>query len=274
MQARIADIDIHYEVTGQGVHLGMWEPQVQALSQHFTLSHSLAVHLGMWEPQVQALSQHFTVLRYDTRGHGGTSAPAGPYTLEQLVADAHGLLQHLGITRTHWLGLSMGGMIGQALAIRHPEVLDRVVLADTTGQVPAAGAAMWADRARIARSEGMAALEQPTLSRWFTEPFRLAQPALMERVGAMIRGTAVEGYAGCCAAIAGTDTLAALASLKLPVLVMVGDQDAATPPAAAEAIARAWPGAGFVVIEGASHLSNLEQAGVFNEAVLGFLRAA
>ncbi len=105
--------------------------------------------------------------------------PQAPYTLDQLADDAHGLLQHLGIARTHWLGLSMGGMIGQTLAIRHPEVLDRVVLADTTGRVPAAGAAMWADRVRIARSEGMQALEQPTLARWFTEPFRAAQPALM-----------------------------------------------------------------------------------------------
>jgi 3-oxoadipate enol-lactonase len=260
MHARIADIDIHYEVTGQGPWL--------------TLFHLLAVHLGMWDPQVEVLSRHFTVLRYDTRGHGGTSVPAGPYTLDQLVGDVHGLLQHLGITRTHWLGLSMGGMIGQALALRHPEVLDRVVLADTTGQVPAAGAAMWADRVRIARTEGMAALEQPTLSRWFTEPFRLAQPAVMAQVGAMIRGTAVEGYAGCCAAIAATDTLASLAALKMPALVMVGDQDAATAPAAAEAIARHWPGAKLVVIPGASHLSNVEQAGVFNEAVVGFLGGA
>ena len=259
MHARIADIDVHYEVTGQGPWL--------------TLSHSLAVHLGMWAPQVQALSQHFTVLRYDTRGHGATSAPPAPYTLDRLADDAHGLLQHLGVARTHWLGLSMGGMIGQVLAIRHPEVLDRVVLADTTGQVPPAGAALWADRVRIARSDGLQALEQPTLSRWFTEPFRLAQPALMAQVGAMIRGTPVEGYAGCCAAIATTDTLAALATQRSPALVIVGDQDAATPPAAAEAIARHWPGAQLVVLADASHLSNLEQPAAFNEAVLGFLRA-
>ena len=259
MHARIADIDVHYEVTGQGPWL--------------TLSHSLAVHLGMWAPQVQALSQHFTVLRYDTRGHGNTSAPPAPYTLDRLADDAHGLLQHLGIARTHWLGLSMGGMIGQTLAIRYPEVLDRVVLADTTGHVPPAGAAMWADRVRIARNEGLQALVQPTLSRWFTEPFRQAQPGLMEQVGAMIRDTSVEGYAGCCAAIATTDTLAALATQRSPALVIVGDQDAATPPAAAEAIARHWPGAKRVVLADASHLSNLEQPAAFNEAVLAFLCA-
>ena len=260
LQARIADIDVRYEVRGQGPWL--------------TLSHSLAVHGGMWAPQIDALARHFTVLNYDTRGHGGTSAPPAPYTLEQLADDAHGLLQHLGVTRTHWLGLSMGGMIGQTLALRHPEVLDRVVLADTTGQVPAAGAAMWADRVRIARSEGMQALCQPTLSRWFTEPFLKAQPALMEKIGAMIAATPVEGYAGCCAAIATTDTLARLAAQRSPALVIVGDQDAATPPAAAEAIARHWPGAKLRVIADASHLSNIEQAAVFNAAVLDFLTAA
>ena len=259
MHARIADIDVHYEITGQGPWL--------------TLSHSLAVHLGMWDAQMQALSQHFTVLRYDTRGHGSTSVPPAPYTLEQLTDDAHGLLQHLGVARTHWLGLSMGGMIGQMLAIRHPEVLDRVVLADTTGQVPAAGAAMWADRVRIARSEGLQALEQATLSRWFTEPFRAAQPALMAQVGAMIRATPVEGYAGCCAAIATTDTLAALKTQTARALVIVGDQDVATPPAAAQAIAAHWPGAQLVVIADASHLANIEQPAVFTDAVLGFLTA-
>ncbi len=259
MHARIGDIDVHYEISGQGPWL--------------TLSHSLAVHLGMWEPQVQDLSQHFRLLRYDTRGHGASSAPPAPYTLAQLADDAHGLLLHLGIARTHWLGLSMGGMIGQTLAIRHPEILDRVVLADTTGQVPAAGAAMWADRVHLARSEGLQALEQPTLSRWFTEPFRQAEPALMAQVGAMISATPVEGYAGCCAAIAATDTLAGLAAMRSRALVIVGDQDAATPPAAAEAIAAHWPGAQLVVIPSASHLSNMEQPAAFTSAVLSFLTA-
>jgi 3-oxoadipate enol-lactonase len=259
MQAQIADIDVHYEITGQGPWL--------------TLSHSLAAHLGMWEPQIEALSRHFTLLRYDTRGHGGTTATAAPYTLDQLADDAHALLQHLGVARTHWLGLSMGGMIGQMLAIRHPEVLDRVVLADTTGQMPAAGAALWGDRVRIARSEGLQALEQPTLSRWFTDPYRLAHPEVMADVGAMIRNTSVEGYAGCCAAIATTDTLAALKHQRSPALVIVGEQDQATPPAAAAAIASHWPGARLVVLPDAAHLANIEQAAAFNDAVLDFLTA-
>jgi 3-oxoadipate enol-lactonase len=257
MHARIADIDVHYEITGQGPWL--------------TLSHSLATHLGMWEPQLESLGRHFTLLRYDTRGHGGTSATASPYSLNQLADDAHALLVHLGIARTHWLGLSMGGMIGQVLAIRHPEVLDRVVLADTTGQVPAAGAALWNDRRRIARTEGLQALEQPTLERWFTKPYREAQPALMASIGAMIRNTTVEGYAGCCAAIAMTNTLAVLVQQRSPALVIVGDQDQATPPSAAQAIVDHWPGARLVVLPDAAHLANIEQAAAFNAAVLDFL---
>lgn len=259
MHARIGDLDVHYTVSGRGPWL--------------TLSHSLATHLGMWAPQVEALGAHFTVLRYDTRGHGASGAPPAPYTLEQLADDAHGLLQHLGIARTHWLGLSMGGMVGQMLALRHPAVLDRVVLADTTGQVPAAGAALWAERARLARSEGLASLVPGTLERWFTAPFRAAEPGLMAEVGDMIAGTPVEGYAGCCAAIATTNTLSALAAVRSAALVLVGEHDAATPPAAARALAEHWPGAQLKLIADASHLANLEQPRAFNEAVLGFLHA-
>ena len=257
MKARIGDIDIHFEITGQGPWI--------------TLSHSLAAHSGMWAQQVHVLSAHFTVLCVDTRGHGGTDAPAGPYALEQMADDVHGLLAHLGVSRTHWLGLSMGGMIGQVLALRHPEVLDRVILADTSARGVPDAARMWAERAQAARVGGMAALVQPTLARWFTEPFRQAHPEVMAQVGAMIAGTPVEGYAGCCAAIAGLDTLDRLPELRHPALVMVGEQDAGTPPAMAAAITARWPGARLAVLPDAAHLANLEQPGAFNREVLDFL---
>ncbi len=259
MKARVGDIDIHYEISGQG-------PWV-------TLSHSLAAHGGMWAPQVEALSAHFTVLNMDTRGHGQTDAPPGPYSLEQLADDAHGLLAHLGVARTHWLGLSMGGMIGQVLALRHPEVLDRVVLADTTGQGAPNAVQMWTERAHAARASGMAALVEPTLARWFTEPFRQREPGLMAQIGAMIAGTPVEGYAGCCAAIAGVSTLDRLHRLHHPALVLVGEQDLGTPPAMAQRIVDCWTGARLQVLTNAAHLPNLEQAEAFNREVLGFLRA-
>lgn len=259
MHARIGDIDIHYSISGQGPWL--------------TLSHSLATTMEMWQPQGAALGEHFTLLRYDTRGHGGTSAPPGPYTLAQLADDVRGLLQHLGIERTHWLGLSMGGMVGQTLAIRHPGLLGRVVLADTTGQMPPGAAQLWAERIATARSAGMRALVQPTLERWFTAPYRAAQPAEMARIAAMIEATPVDGYAGCCAAIATTDTLAGLRRQRSPALVIVGEQDLGTPPAAAQAIASHWPGAQLVQLPDAAHLANIEQAAAFNAAVLGFLTA-
>jgi 3-oxoadipate enol-lactonase len=260
MQARIQDLTVHYDISGAGPWL--------------VLSHSLATTLDMWQPQVQRLAQHFTVLRYDTRGHGQTSAPSAPYTLDQLADDAVDLMQHLGIAQAHWLGLSMGGMIGQTVALRHPQRLDKVVLADTTGQVPPAGAQLWADRVRTARTEGMQALVQPTLSRWFTDPYRAAQPDLMARIGEMISRTPVEGYAGCCAAIAATNTLSELARVRSSALVIVGDQDQATPPSAAKALAEHWPGAQLVVLPGAAHLANIEQAEAFNAAVLKFLTEA
>lgn len=260
MHADINGLDVHYQISGQGPWL--------------MLSHSLATNLDMWQPQLQALGQHFTLLRYDTRGHGSTAAPPAPYSLDQLAADARGLLQHLGITRTHWLGLSMGGMVGQTLAIQNPELLDRVVLADTTGQMPAAAAALWAERVHTARTQGLQALEQPTLARWFTDAFRAAQPEQMEHIGAMIRSTPVEGYAGCCAAIATTHTLPHLKHMRSPALVIVGEQDLGTPVAASEAIVQHWPGARLHVLPHASHLSNVEQPEAFNHAVIDFLTAA
>ena len=259
MKATIAGIEMHYEVSGQGPWL--------------MLSHSLAANLHMWEPQMQALQQHFTVLRYDTRGHGQTQATPAPYTLDQLADDAFALLQHVGAQRAHWVGLSLGGMIGQTLAIRHPACLDRVVIADSTGKAAPNAAQMWGDRAATARSQGMAALVQPTLSRWFTEPFAKAHPDLRQQVGDMIAHTPVEGYAGCCAAISDIDTLAGLQQLKHPGLVLVGDQDMATPVAMSAQIHEHWPGSQLQHITDAAHLANMQQPEAFTQALLNFLRS-
>ncbi len=236
-----------------------------------TLSHSLGADLSMWAPQLQALADRYTVLAYDIRGHGASSVPPGPYTLEQLADDAYALLRHLGVTRTHWVGLSLGGMIGQVLALRRPEVLDRVVLADTNAQVPPAGQAMWTERAALARRDGMAALVEATLDRWFTPDFANRDPLTRQRVGEQIAATPVEGYVACCNAICGLNTLEQLPGLAHPALVMVGEQDQATPVAMSRLIAQAWPGAELVVLPGAAHLSNLEQPEAFNRALLRFL---
>ena len=166
MKLDVDDITVHYTIEGEGPWI--------------TLSHSLACNLGMWDEQMPVLTRKYKVLRYDTRGHGETSAPSGDYTLEQLADDAKGLLDALGIRRTHWVGLSMGGMIGQTFALKYHGVFQSMVLADTTSRRAPDAAKLWGDRIKIAREQGMAPLIEPTLARWFTEPYRMSHPHVME----------------------------------------------------------------------------------------------
>jgi 3-oxoadipate enol-lactonase len=225
----------------------------------------------MWQPQLAALEKRFTVLRFDTRGHGGTDAPAGAYTFDQLADDVLGLLDALQVERTHFCGLSMGGMIGQHLALKAPQRIDRLVLADTTSRMPAEAQPLWAERIRIAQEQGMAAHVQPTLERWFTAPYRAAHPEVMERIGSLICSTPPAGYVGCAHAIAGIDITGRLSAIQAPTLVIVGRDDVGTPPAMSEAMAAAIPGARLEIISEASHLSSIEQADAFNRLLLDFL---
>ena len=158
MKLKANGIDINYEIEGDG-------PVV-------TFSHSLACNLSMWDEQVRALKGRYRVLRFDTRGHGQTGAPAGAYTLEQLADDLKGLLDGLAITATHFVGLSMGGMIGQIFALKHPAMVQSLVLCDTTSRYPAAAAPIWEERIKAVGAKGMEPMVAPTLERWFTAPFR------------------------------------------------------------------------------------------------------
>jgi len=260
MKVKSNGVEIHYEIEGDGPWL--------------TMSHSLACDLHMWDPQMPVLVKRFKVLRFDTRGHGQSSAPAGDYTLEQLADDVKGLLDHLKITRTHWAGVSMGGMIGQAFALKYPGVFQSMVLADTTSRRPPEAAKMWGDRVATAREQGMDALVESTLARWFTEPYRKARPDVMKRIGDGIRNTPVAGFAGCCHAISKVDYLDRLKEIRCPALVMVGEHDHGTPPEAARVIQQNLPVSELKIISSAAHLSNIEQAEVFNEAMIGFLSEA
>lgn len=236
-----------------------------------TMSHSLACNLSMWDPQMAELKKHYKVLRFDTRGHGASSAPPGPYTLEQMADDVHGLFNALGIKQTHWAGLSMGGMIGETYALKYPGVFRSMILADTTSRRPPNAAQMWGDRIRMAREKGMEALVEGTLGRWFTEPYRKAHPDVMARIGNDIRNTPVEGFAGCCDAIAKIDVLDRLKEIDCPAFVIVGDQDHGTPPEMARQIHANLRGSELLIIESAAHLSNVEQAGIFTRAMTDFL---
>jgi 3-oxoadipate enol-lactonase len=260
MKVKANGIDIRYEIEGEGPWL--------------TMSHSLACNLHMWDPQMPALVRKFKVLRFDTRGHGQSGAPEGDYTLEQLADDVKGLLDALSIRHTHFAGLSMGGMIGQAFALKYPGVFQSMVLADTTSRRPPEAAKMWGDRIQIARTQGMEALVESTLARWFTEPYRNSRKEVMKRIGDDIRNTPVAGFAGCCHAISKVDYLDRLKEIRIPALVIVGEHDHGTPPEAARVIHQNLAGSEFKMIPSAAHLSNVEQAETFNEAMLGFLGRA
>ncbi|MEX2147770.1 MAG: 3-oxoadipate enol-lactonase [Candidatus Rokuibacteriota bacterium] len=236
-----------------------------------TLSHSLATDLSMWDPTVPALKDRFRVLRYETRGHGRTDAPKGAYTLDQLADDALGLLNALGIERTHWVGLSMGGMIGQTLALKAPQVFASLSLCDTSSRVPADAKPAWQDRIRTAESQGMEPLVEPTLARWFTEPFRNSRKDVIGAVATMIRNTPPAGYAGCCHAISALDLTDRIHAIKMPAIAIVGEDDPGTPVAAHKVIHERIAGCRLEVIPRAAHLSNIEQPDAFNTVLTSFL---
>jgi len=235
------------------------------------LSHSLGSSLAMWDPQMEVLRTHFSVLRYDTRGHGGTDAPPGDYTLDQLVTDAVGLLDALGIDRVHWVGLSMGGMIAQGLALQHADRLQSLVLCDTAARIPSEAQPVWQERIDAARRNGMQPLAQPTLERWFTPAYLAENPPGVALIRRHFLATPVAGYIGCSQAIRGLDYLEQLPAVRTPTLIIVGEEDLGTPVAAAEAIHRQIKGSQLVVIPSAAHLSNVEQAEAFNRALIPFL---
>jgi 3-oxoadipate enol-lactonase len=236
-----------------------------------TLSHSLATDLSMWEPQVPELARRYRVLRYDIRGHGDTDVPEGVYTLEQLGDDARGLLGALGIARTHWIGLSLGGMVGQVLALECPELIASLCLCDTTSRVPAEGRPLWAERIKTAMTRGMEPLVEALVARWFTAGFVAAGGGVVERARAMILRTPSAGYAGCAHAISMLDLTDRISAIDRPTLVVVGDEDQSTPVAASRVISDRIQGSDLVVIEAASHLSNLERPREFTKAILEFL---
>ena len=253
-------IDINYTVEGEGPWL--------------TMSHSLACNLHMWDEEAKRLSRRYKVLRYDTRGHGASGAPAGAYTLELLADDLHGLLQALGVSSTHFVGLSMGGMIGQTYALKYPGRFKSLALCDTTSRYPAEAAGVWTERIKTVEAQGMEPLVAPTLERWFTEPFRKSRPEVVERVAAMIRTTSAPGYVGCSHAIPKINLTARLKEIGCPTVVIVGKDDPGTPVAMAEEIHQALPGSKLVIIPSAAHLSNLEQPEAFNQALADFLETS
>jgi 3-oxoadipate enol-lactonase len=227
----------------------------------------------MWDPQMDVLQSNFRVLRYDTRGHGGTDAPGGAYTLEGLAADAVALLDVLEIRTVHFVGLSMGGMIGQCLALAHADRLKSLTLCDTSAQIPDEAQPVWKERIAAAESGGMQTLVAQTMERWFTAPYLSQNPPEVEPIRRQILATPVAGFSGCSEAIRRLDYLERLSEISIPTRIIVGEHDPGTPVAASEAMHARIGGSSLVVLEDAAHLSNIEQKEAFNRALMDFLTA-
>ncbi len=259
MEILANDIQINYELTGQeGAPVVM-------------LSHSLASSMVMWNPQLESLEAHFNVLRYDMRGHGDSDAPDGAYTLELLAEDAVALLDALGIDTVHFVGLSIGGMIGQGLALNHADRLKSLTLCDTSAIMPDEAQPILRERIAVARENGMADQVDGTLERWFTPQFLEKNPPEVEMIRQQVAATPLAGYLGCSAALGGLKYLERLPEIRLATLIMVGEEDPGTPVAASEAIHERIAGSQLVILPSARHLSNIEQAEAFNQSLLAFL---
>jgi 3-oxoadipate enol-lactonase len=233
------------------------------------LSNSLGTNLGMWEPQVAALSKQFRLVRFDRRGHGKSGVTAPPYTMEILGRDVLAIMDGLGIKKASWCGLSMGGMEGQWLGANAPERFQRLVLSNTSSYYP--DKAAWADRINAVKTGGVAAVAATVANRWFTPGFIAREPAQVARLQDMVRATSLDGYLGCCEAIRDMDHRALLPKIRAPTLIIAGKHDVATPVAEAEFIRDRIPGAKLVVLD-AAHISNVEQAERYTAELLGFLK--
>ena len=233
------------------------------------LCHGLLGSLEMWRPQMRALSECYRVLSFDNRGHGSSAVTPPPYSVDELAQDAVGVLDALGIARAHFVGCSLGGMIGQAIGARYPERLRSLVLVGSRSVMPPAS--MWDERIRIARFEGIASLLPVMLDRWFTPGFRARSPEAVEAVAAAILATSVEGFVGACTAIRDMDHTDLLSRVAVPTLIVSANGDPGVPIDDTLRIHAAIPGAEFAVVEGARHLLSIERADVFEPLLLNWL---
>jgi 3-oxoadipate enol-lactonase len=255
MKAKVNGTELYYELHGS--EGAPW----------LIFSHSLACTVRMWDPQIAAFKDRYRILAYDMRGHGQSAAPAGPYTLDMLADDVLALMRELKIDRACYVGLSIGGMIGQHLALKEPKRFEKMVLADTGHTQTPETIKQWEERIRIAQAQGMKPLVAGTMERWFTPAFRDRPQA--KRIAELIAATPVAGYVGCGQAIMKLNTTGRLKDIKLPVLALTGEADAAA--GGTKYIGEHLPGAEFVNIPQAAHIANIEQPEKFNQALREFL---
>jgi len=254
--ADLPGVRLHYQLDGD------------ASLPVLVLSNSLGTNLEMWQPQMAALTRQFRVLRYDTRGHGQSAVTEGPYRIAQLGGDVIALLDHLGLQRVHFCGLSMGGITGMWLALNHAERLNKLILCNTAAYI--GPPENWTNRAATVQRDGVGSIAAAVVDKWLTPDFAAAQPALVRHLRAMLAATDANGYAANCLAVRDSDLRGEIARIATPTLVIAGSGDIPTPPADGHYLAEAIPGARYVELY-AAHLSNLQQVDGFSEAVLTFL---
>ncbi|MEZ5832145.1 MAG: alpha/beta fold hydrolase [Dongiaceae bacterium] len=236
------------------------------------LSHTLATSRAMWRRQVPHFARRYRVVSLDMRGHGESAAPDYPYSLEMLADDVIGVLDHLGIARPAiFLGISIGGMVGQALALRHAKRFRAIILSNTVSRTPPEGRAMWNQRIETVRREGLKSQVQPTLERWLSAEFRARDPETTKWVADMVRATPAAGFIGCARAIQQLDYTDQLARVALPTLIIAGEKDPGSPVAAAQAIHEKIKGSQLDVMPGCLHQTPIEAPDRFNQIVDRFL---
>ncbi|WP_312231808.1 3-oxoadipate enol-lactonase [Pseudomonas sp.] len=256
----LADGDLNYLLEGP------------AAAPVLVLSNSLGTNLHMWDAQIPAFTEHFRVLRYDTRGHGQSMVTPGFYSIEQSGRDVLALLDALNIDKAHFCGLSMGGLIGQWLAINAPSRLDRLVLCNTAAKIGTDE--VWNTRIDTVLKGGekaMRDLRDASIERWFTAPFAKARPEKVEPIVTMLAQTSPQGYAGNCAAVRDADYREQIASITAPTLIVCGTGDAVTTPEHGRFMQERIRGAELVEFD-AAHLSNVQAGELFTQRVLSFLQ--
>jgi len=239
------------------------------------MSHALGCDASLWDALANSLAAEHRVVCYDHRGHGDSEAPHGPYTMTSLAEDADHLLAELDARYATgpvvWIGLSLGGMVGQELALAHPRRLKALVIANSTSRYDEAGRAQWAQRIAAVEAGGPEAVADGAMQRWFHEGFHAEHPEVVAHWRARVLACDPSGYIACCQAISAVDTTTRLPRIQVPTLVIAGEEDRVYPPSLARRMAERIRGAQLVVLEGCGHLSNLEQPERFNEALLAFL---
>jgi len=253
--ADLGDVTIH------------WREDGDPAGAPVVLAHALGLDLRMWDAVIPLLPQGLRLIRYDLRGHGGSSVPPGPYAMGALVRDAERLMDHLGGRDAVFVGLSIGGLIAQGLAVKRLDLVRALVLSNTAVKIGTAQT--WADRIATVRRGGLAAIEAQTMERWFSRKERPAPAA--QAIRDRLLTTDPEGYIGCAGAIGGTDFITPTSGLTLPTLVLAGSEDGSTPPDLVRELAQLIKGARFHMIRGAGHLPPVDRPDEFAARIAGFL---